>query len=48
MIRFEKLGRWDEALTAYENKQLEDPLNYEVTLGRMRYSQVPFLETPNT
>jgi serine/threonine-protein kinase mTOR len=33
---YEKLERWEEALQAYERKQLEDPLNPDVTLGRMR------------
>ena len=33
---YEKLGRWDDALTAYQLKQLEEPRNLDVTLGRMR------------
>lgn len=33
---YEKLQRWEDALAAYENKQKEDPLNFDITLGRMR------------
>eukprot|EP00003_Mantamonas_plastica_P010783 TRINITY_DN2025_c0_g1_i1.p1 TRINITY_DN2025_c0_g1~~TRINITY_DN2025_c0_g1_i1.p1 ORF type:complete len:2240 (+),score=782.23 TRINITY_DN2025_c0_g1_i1:702-7421(+) len=33
---YEKLNRWDEALDGYETKQMEEPLNLEYTLGRMR------------
>ncbi|TPX38402.1 hypothetical protein SeMB42_g06762 [Synchytrium endobioticum] len=33
---YEKLQRWEDALAAYERKQLEDPLSVEATLGRMR------------
>eukprot|EP00742_Colponemidia_sp_Colp-10_P007030 GILJ01007544.1.p1 GENE.GILJ01007544.1~~GILJ01007544.1.p1 ORF type:complete len:2402 (-),score=355.14 GILJ01007544.1:281-6541(-) len=33
---YEKLHRWEDALEAYERKQLEDPLLMELTLGRMR------------
>jgi len=33
---YEKLHRWEDALKAYDAKQLEDPLNFELTLGRMR------------
>ena len=30
------MHRWEDALKAYDAKQLEDPLNFELTLGRMR------------
>lgn len=33
---YEKLGRWEDGLAAYERKQLEDPESIEATLGRMR------------
>ena len=33
---FEKLGRWDEALAAYEERAKENPDIFEVTMGRMR------------
>jgi len=33
---YEKLQRWEDALAAYERKQLEDPLSFEATIGRMR------------
>ena len=33
---YEKLQRWEDALAAYERKQMEDPNNFETTLGRMR------------
>ncbi|KXS11006.1 FAT-domain-containing protein [Gonapodya prolifera JEL478] len=33
---YEKLGRWEDALVAYEKKQSEDPVSFEATLGRMR------------
>ena len=33
---YEKLHRWEDALAAYEAKQLEDPLNAEIAVGRMR------------
>ena len=33
---YEKLERWDDALTAYERKQQEDPNNFELKHGRMR------------
>lgn len=33
---YEKLQRWDDALAAYERKQIEDPLSFEATIGRMR------------
>lgn len=36
---YEKLQRWEDALVAYEGKQREDPLNFDVTLGRMRCLQ---------
>ena len=33
---YEKLGRWDDALAAYQTKQIDEPRNLDVTLGRMR------------
>eukprot|EP00004_Rigifila_ramosa_P027283 TRINITY_DN882_c0_g1_i1.p1 TRINITY_DN882_c0_g1~~TRINITY_DN882_c0_g1_i1.p1 ORF type:complete len:2377 (-),score=590.06 TRINITY_DN882_c0_g1_i1:39-6899(-) len=33
---YEKLHRWEDALEAYERKQLEDQASLEVTLGMMR------------
>ena len=33
---YEKLGRWEEALEAYERKQLNIPIQTELTLGRIR------------
>ena len=33
---YEKLGRWEEALEAYERKQLNLPLQTELTMGRIR------------
>jgi FKBP12-rapamycin complex-associated protein len=33
---YEKLERWEDALEAYERKQLEEPTNADCTLGRMR------------
>ena len=33
---YEKLGRWEEALEAYERKQLQMPLQTELTMGRIR------------
>jgi len=33
---YEKLGRWEDALAAYERKQEEDPLSFDATLGRMK------------
>lgn len=33
---YEELGRYKEALQAYERKQLEDPLSIPLALGRMR------------
>ena len=33
---YEKLQRWEDALEAYERRQLEDPTSVPVTLGRMR------------
>ncbi len=33
---FEKLGRWEDAVEAYELKQLENPSSVALTLGRMR------------
>ena len=33
---FEKLGRWDEALQAYQRREIEEPAQFEVTMGKMR------------
>ena len=33
---FEKLGRWDEALEAYQVREEDEPNNFEITLGKMR------------
>jgi FKBP12-rapamycin complex-associated protein len=33
---YEKLLRWEDALAAYERKQIENPKSFELTLGRMR------------
>jgi len=33
---FEKLQRWDEALSAYQRREKEDPTSFEVTMGKMR------------
>lgn len=33
---YEKLGRWEEALEAYERKQLSIPIQTELTMGRIR------------
>lgn len=33
---FEKLQRWDEALAAYQRREMEDPTSFEVTMGKMR------------
>ena len=33
---FEKLGRWDEALKAYQIREREDPTAFEITMGKMR------------
>ena len=33
---YEKLQRWEDALEAYERKQLEDPVSVDLMLGRMR------------
>ena len=33
---FEKLGRWDEALQAYQVREREDPTSFEITMGKMR------------
>jgi phosphatidylinositol kinase/protein kinase (PI-3 family) len=34
--RYEKLQRWEDALEAYERKQLEQPSSADLALGRMR------------
>lgn len=33
---FERLGRWDEALQAYQVREREDPAAFEITMGKMR------------
>ncbi|KAL9028784.1 MAG: hypothetical protein Q9196_002897 [Gyalolechia fulgens] len=33
---FEKLQRWDEALAAYRRREVDDPMSFEVTMGKMR------------
>ena len=33
---FEKLGRWDEALDAYDVRAIEEPNSFEVIMGKMR------------
>jgi serine/threonine-protein kinase mTOR len=33
---FEKLQRWEEALQAYQRRELEEPDSFEVTMGKMR------------
>jgi FKBP12-rapamycin complex-associated protein len=33
---FEKLGRWEDALSGYEEKQADDPANIELMIGRIR------------
>jgi FKBP12-rapamycin complex-associated protein len=33
---FEKLQRWEEALKAYQEKELTDPNSIEITMGKMR------------
>ncbi|KZF22892.1 phosphatidylinositol 3-kinase tor2 [Xylona heveae TC161] len=33
---FEKLQRWEEALQAYQRRELEEPDSFEVTFGKMR------------
>jgi FKBP12-rapamycin complex-associated protein len=33
---YEKLGRWEDALEAYEQKHADNPASMELTLGRMR------------
>ena len=33
---YEKLGRWEDALEVYQRKQLEDPSDVEICLGRIR------------
>ncbi|KAF8421355.1 armadillo-type protein [Terfezia claveryi] len=33
---FEKLQRWEEALKAYQRREAEDPVSFEVTMGKMR------------
>ena len=33
---FEKLGRWDEALLAYQDRERQDPTAFEIIMGKMR------------
>lgn len=33
---FEKLQRWDDALTAYNEREIQEPNNMEITMGKMR------------
>lgn len=33
---FEKLQRWEEALTAYQRRERDEPDSFEVTMGKMR------------
>ncbi|KAI2474370.1 phosphatidylinositol 3-kinase tor2 [Pyrenophora tritici-repentis] len=33
---FEKLQKWDEALAAYQRRELEEPDSFDVTMGKMR------------
>ena len=33
---YEKLQRWDDALGAYDRRQVEEPSNFSITLGKMR------------
>ncbi|KAL9635499.1 MAG: hypothetical protein Q9164_003418, partial [Protoblastenia rupestris] len=33
---FEKLQRWDEALAAYQRREKDDPMSFEVTMGKMK------------
>lgn len=33
---FEKLQRWEEALKAYQDKELTDPHSFDITMGKMR------------
>jgi len=33
---FEKLGRWDEALQAYQARERDDPTAFDITMGKMR------------
>lgn len=33
---FEKLQRWEEALTAYQRREREEPSSFEVIMGKMR------------
>ncbi|CAG8550536.1 9156_t:CDS:10, partial [Ambispora leptoticha] len=33
---YEKLNRWEDALAAYERKRIEDPNDFEATMGVMR------------
>src|SRR5213078_2240338 len=33
---FEKLQRWEEALAAYQRRELEEPNSFEVTMGKIR------------
>ncbi len=33
---FEKLGRWEEALAAYQRREVDEPDSFDVTMGKMR------------
>ncbi|KAI9837156.1 MAG: phosphatidylinositol kinase- protein kinase tor1 [Sclerophora amabilis] len=33
---FEKLQRWEEALQAYQRREVEDPQSFDITMGKMR------------
>jgi len=33
---FERLGRWEEALAAYQRRETEEPYSFEVTMGKLR------------
>ncbi|KAI9850778.1 MAG: phosphatidylinositol kinase- protein kinase tor1 [Thelocarpon superellum] len=33
---YEKLGRWEEALTQYQQREIEEPDSFEMTMGKMR------------
>lgn len=33
---FEKLQRWEEALTSYQRREREEPDSFEITMGKMR------------
>ena len=37
---FEKLGRWDEALVAYQQREKDGPDSFDVVHGKMRCSRI--------